>query len=56
MSYCFSDEGALVKGAKQLGFSFNVRTPTSVIINVVSLASSTVFCYRLFEFIESVKI
>eukprot|EP00794_Sanderia_malayensis_P006961 gene6961-7746_t len=29
------DEGALVKGAKQLGFSFNVRTPTSVIINVL---------------------
>ncbi|XP_065059008.1 probable phospholipid-transporting ATPase IA isoform X2 [Rhopilema esculentum] len=29
------DEGALVKGAKQLGFSFSVRTPTSVIINVL---------------------
>lgn len=35
---CFliADEGALVKGAKKLGFSFNVRTPTSVIINAVS--------------------
>lgn len=32
----FTDEGALVKGAKKLGFSFNVRTPTSVIINAVS--------------------
>ncbi|PFX14576.1 putative phospholipid-transporting ATPase IA [Stylophora pistillata] len=30
-----SDEGALVKGAKKLGFSFNVRTPTSVIINAM---------------------
>lgn len=29
------DEGALVKGAKKLGFSFNVRTPTSVIINAM---------------------
>ena len=34
----FSDEGALVKGAKKLGFSFNVRTPTSVIINAVRKA------------------
>lgn len=32
----FTDEGALVKGAKKLGFSFNVRTPTSVIINAVN--------------------
>ena len=32
------DEGALVKAAKKLGFSFNVRTPTSVIINAVSVA------------------
>ena len=30
------DEGALVEGAKLFGFSFNVRTPTSVIINAVS--------------------
>ena len=33
----FPDEGALVKGARKLGFSFNVRTPTSVIINVVGI-------------------
>ena len=25
-----------MKGAKKLGFSFNVRTPTSVIINAVN--------------------
>lgn len=37
-SLYFSDEGALVKGAKKLGFSFNVRTPTSVIINAVRKA------------------
>ena len=30
------DEGALVKAAKKQGFSFNVRTPTSVIISAVS--------------------
>lgn len=29
------DEGALVRGAKKLGFSFNVRTPLSVIINAM---------------------
>ncbi|XP_028401460.1 phospholipid-transporting ATPase IA-like isoform X1 [Dendronephthya gigantea] len=29
------DEGALVEGAKLFGFSFNVRTPTSVIINAM---------------------
>ncbi|KNC84425.1 hypothetical protein SARC_03353 [Sphaeroforma arctica JP610] len=29
------DEGALVGAVKQLGFSFNVRTPKSVIINVL---------------------
>ena len=27
-----------MKGAKKLGFSFNVRTPTSVIINAVRKA------------------
>ena len=32
-----TDEGALVRGAKKLGFSFNVRTPTSVIINAVRM-------------------
>eukprot|EP01137_Pigoraptor_chileana_P033308 Opistho-2@23991 len=29
------DEGALVRAVKQLGFSFNVRTPDSVIINAL---------------------
>ncbi len=33
----FSDEGALVKGAKSLGFVFTARTPRSVIIEAVSL-------------------
>lgn len=31
------DEGALVKGAKGLGFVFTARTPDSVIIEAVSL-------------------
>lgn len=31
------DEGALVKGAKGLGFVFTARTPHSVIIEAVSL-------------------
>ncbi len=33
----FSDEGALVKGAKGLGFVFTARTPRSVIIEAVSM-------------------
>jgi len=33
----FSDEGALVKGAKGLGFVFTGRTPHSVIIEAVSV-------------------
>lgn len=32
------DEGALVKGAKGLGFVFTARTPDSVIIEAVSLS------------------
>uniref|UniRef100_A0A8C2KD28 Phospholipid-transporting ATPase n=1 Tax=Cyprinus carpio TaxID=7962 RepID=A0A8C2KD28_CYPCA len=35
------DEGALVKGAKSLGFVFTARTPHSVIIEAVSM------CFRL---------
>lgn len=31
------DEGALVKGAKGLGFVFTARTPDSVIIDAVSV-------------------
>lgn len=33
------DEGALVKGAKGLGFVFTVRTPDSVIIEAVSVSA-----------------
>lgn len=32
-----SDEGALVKGAKGLGFVFTARTPGSVIMEAVSV-------------------
>lgn len=32
----FLDEGALVKGAKELGFFFKTRTPNAVTIEVVS--------------------
>lgn len=32
----FVDEGALVKGAKELGFFFKTRTPDKVTIEVVS--------------------
>jgi len=39
-----TDEGALVRGAKKLGFSFNVRTPLSVIINAVSKSNAFTFC------------
>uniref|UniRef100_A0A3B3D6G1 Phospholipid-transporting ATPase n=1 Tax=Oryzias melastigma TaxID=30732 RepID=A0A3B3D6G1_ORYME len=35
------DEGALVKGAKGLGFVFTARTPHSVIIEAVSLCTSS---------------
>lgn len=43
VSQCFSnsrltDEAALVKGAKKLGFVFTARTPYSVIIEAVSHA------------------
>uniref|UniRef100_A0A8B9KGY4 Phospholipid-transporting ATPase n=1 Tax=Astyanax mexicanus TaxID=7994 RepID=A0A8B9KGY4_ASTMX len=41
------DEGALVKGAKSLGFVFTARTPHSVIIEAVTLVihfSSLLFC------------
>lgn len=31
------DEGALVNAVKKLGFSFNVRTPKSVVINVLGV-------------------
>jgi magnesium-transporting ATPase (P-type) len=31
------DEGALVGAVKKLGFSFNVRTPRSVVINVLGV-------------------
>ena len=31
----FTDEGALVKAAKELGIVFKARTPTSIIIEVV---------------------
>ena len=34
--FLISDEGALVKGAKQLGFVFTTRTPQYVIIKAVS--------------------
>lgn len=37
------DEGALVKGAKGLGFVFTARTPHSVIIEAVSV------CLRALE-------
>lgn len=32
-----------MKGAKKLGFSFNVRTPTSVIINAVNNRLKNIF-------------
>lgn len=35
------DEGALVKGAKGLGFVFTARTPHSVIIEAVSVCRCT---------------
>uniref|UniRef100_A0A3B1KBT5 Phospholipid-transporting ATPase n=1 Tax=Astyanax mexicanus TaxID=7994 RepID=A0A3B1KBT5_ASTMX len=38
------DEGALVKGAKSLGFVFTARTPHSVIIEAVSLFSYPDVC------------
>lgn len=46
--YLFVDEGALVKGAKQLGFVFTTRTPDSVIINAVSFAfkCNSWFCFE----------
>lgn len=31
----FLDEGALVRGAKQLGFVFHTRTPEGIIISAV---------------------
>lgn len=37
------DEGALVKGAKGLGFIFTARTPHSVIIEAVSVCVCTQF-------------
>lgn len=36
MCYFFLDEGALVKGAKELGFFFKTRTPNTVTVEVVS--------------------
>lgn len=32
----YNDEGALVKGAKELGFFFKTRTPNTVTVEVVS--------------------
>lgn len=36
MTLTLSDEGALVKGVRKLGFVFTTRTPDSVAIEVVS--------------------
>lgn len=39
-----TDEGALVKGAKKLGYVFTGRTPDSVIIDAVSVLKGTEQC------------
>ena len=39
------DEEALVKAVKQLGFSFNVRTPQAVIINALGQEEKYVYFF-----------
>lgn len=41
------DEGALVKGAKSLGFVFTARTPHSVIIEAVSVFPGKNMCQNI---------
>ena len=46
----FSDEGALVKGAKGLGFVFTGRTPHSVIMEAVSVCIMRLFSVYVYWF------
>ena len=50
--YCFllaTDEGALVRAAREVGVVFKIRTPKSVIIEVVSVLYSSVTKCRSFK-------
>jgi len=46
-SSLFLDEEALVKGSVLMGHRFTTRTPTAVIVEVVSVFIVGLFCYIL---------